>query len=38
VCPVDCIPVDPDHVEAEGELRAKYEGLIAAGGATAIAR
>jgi ferredoxin len=30
VCPVDCIPVNPDCVETNGELRTKYEGLIAA--------
>jgi ferredoxin len=28
VCPVDCIPVDPAHVESRGELRLKYEGLM----------
>lgn len=30
VCPVDCIPVDPDHVETKDELRRKYEALMAA--------
>ncbi len=30
VCPVNCIPVDPSHVESKDELRRKYEGLIAA--------
>ena len=29
VCPVDCIPVNPDHVESREQLRHKYEGLIA---------
>jgi formate hydrogenlyase subunit 6/NADH:ubiquinone oxidoreductase subunit I len=29
VCPVDCIPVDPGHVETKDELRRKYEGLMA---------
>ncbi|MCP4285734.1 MAG: YfhL family 4Fe-4S dicluster ferredoxin, partial [Gammaproteobacteria bacterium] len=29
VCPVDCIPKDPDHVESEDELMAKYEMLQA---------
>lgn len=29
VCPVDCIPLDPDHVESPEELKAKYEKLIA---------
>jgi ferredoxin len=27
VCPVDCIPVDPDHVESRDELLAKFAGL-----------
>jgi hypothetical protein len=27
---VDCIPVDPDHVETKEQLRLKYEGLMAA--------
>ena len=31
VCPVDCIPVNPDCVETREQLRAKYEALIAAG-------
>lgn len=30
VCPVDCIPKDPDKVETEAELQLKYEGLMAA--------
>ena len=30
VCPVDCIPVNPDHVETKDQLRRKYEGLMAA--------
>ena len=25
VCPVDCIPDDPDHNETQEELMAKYE-------------
>ena len=25
VCPVDCIPKDPNHVESHEELVAKYE-------------
>ncbi len=29
VCPVDCIPVDPDRVETQQQLRRKYEGLMA---------
>jgi ferredoxin len=27
VCPVDCIPLDPDHVESREELQRKYEAL-----------
>lgn len=27
VCPVDCIPKDPDHVETEDELMEKYHKL-----------
>ncbi len=29
VCPVDCIPLDLDHLETPDELRAKYERLQA---------
>jgi ferredoxin len=29
VCPVDCIPLDPEHVESRDELQAKYERLTA---------
>jgi len=29
VCPVDCIPVNPDFVESKDQLRLKYEGLMA---------
>ena len=29
VCPVDCIPVNPDFVESPEALRLKYEGLMA---------
>lgn len=29
VCPVDCIPVDPDRVETREQLLRKYEGLMA---------
>jgi ferredoxin len=29
VCPVDCIPKDPDNVETEEQLRGKYDGLMA---------
>lgn len=29
VCPVDCIPLDPAHMETEDELLAKYAGLQA---------
>jgi len=36
VCPVDCIPLDPDAVETPEQLLAKYEALTAqkAAGAT----
>lgn len=27
VCPVDCIPEDPDRVESREQLQAKYEAL-----------
>ncbi len=27
VCPVDCIPHDPDHVETREQLLAKFERL-----------
>ena len=27
VCPVECIPLDPDHEETREELMAKYERL-----------
>ncbi|SCZ53269.1 YfhL family 4Fe-4S dicluster ferredoxin [Thiohalomonas denitrificans] len=30
VCPVDCILVDPEHEEDEGQLKAKYEKLQSA--------
>ncbi len=29
VCPVDCIPNDPRHVESSEELQRKYERLVA---------
>ena len=29
VCPVDCIPLDGDHVESPAELQAKFERLAA---------
>lgn len=28
VCPVDCIPKDPEHVETQEELLAKKEALV----------
>ena len=28
VCPVDCIPINPDHVEGRDELLLKYAGLM----------
>jgi len=30
VCPVDCIPVNPDFVETKAALMRRYEGLMAA--------
>jgi ferredoxin len=30
VCPVDCIPLDPAHVETPDELQAKYVRLTSA--------
>lgn len=27
VCPVDCIPIHPEHVETRAELMARYERL-----------
>ncbi|MHA7880886.1 MAG: YfhL family 4Fe-4S dicluster ferredoxin [Saccharospirillum sp.] len=29
VCPVDCIPNDPNHVETEAQLMDKYERIMA---------
>ena len=29
VCPVDCIPLDPEHEETREELLAKYDALQA---------
>ena len=29
VCPVDCIPLDPEHAETQEELQAKYLRLTA---------
>ncbi len=29
VCPVDCIPHDPEHVESQSDLQLKYEKLMA---------
>ena len=29
VCPVDCIPKDPNHEETQEQLMAKYERIIA---------
>jgi len=31
VCPVDCIPVNPDHVESKADLKRKYDALMASG-------
>lgn len=32
VCPVECIPLDPAHVESDEELMEKYQLLMAAKG------
>ncbi|TCO81433.1 4Fe-4S binding protein [Plasticicumulans lactativorans] len=32
VCPVDCIPLDPEHRETREELQAKYQRLSASSG------
>ena len=32
VCPVDCIPKDPKHVESKDQLQVKFEQLAAAKG------
>jgi len=29
VCPVDCIPLDPNNQETQEELQEKYERLMA---------
>lgn len=29
VCPVNCIPLDPDHTETQAQLLAKYHRLTA---------
>ena len=31
VCPVDCIPTNPEHVESAEQLRSKYARLMSAG-------
>ena len=28
VCPVDCIPLDPDHAETHAELEAKFVRIV----------
>ena len=28
ICPIDCIPHDPNHVESEGDLMAKYKWIV----------
>jgi ferredoxin len=37
VCPVDCIPLDPDWTETREQLQAKYAILVASGLAKAKA-
>lgn len=31
VCPVECIPINPEHTESVEQLQAKYQQLIASG-------
>jgi len=31
VCPVDCIPMNPEHLETPEQLQRKYERLMSAG-------
>ena len=31
ICPIDCIPKDPNHVESEGDLLAKYKRIVGNG-------
>ena len=31
VCPVDCIPINPEHVETREQLQAKYARLMSVG-------
>ncbi|OAI49652.1 ferredoxin [Gammaproteobacteria bacterium SCGC AG-212-F23] len=28
ICPVDCIPLDPEHVETKAQLMQKYKSLL----------
>jgi ferredoxin len=37
LCPVDCIPIHPQHVESRVQLMLKYDGLMAAKAAVAPA-
>ena len=32
ICPVDCIPLDPNHQESREELMAKYELITSSAG------
>ncbi|KGI77208.1 YfhL family 4Fe-4S dicluster ferredoxin [Oleiagrimonas soli] len=32
VCPVECIPKDPDHVETTDQLQLKYQALMRTSG------
>ena len=31
VCPVDCIPINPEHIESNEQLQQKYAQLMCAG-------
>ncbi|MET0383492.1 MAG: YfhL family 4Fe-4S dicluster ferredoxin [Burkholderiaceae bacterium] len=37
VCPVECIPMNPDHVESRDQLMIKYRGLLGLDGNAAAA-
>ena len=36
VCPVACIPVNPEHVESPTQLQLKYQGLMRASGKAVV--
>ena len=36
VCPVECIPVNPEHAESPAQLQLKYQGLMRTSGKTVV--